>query len=145
MDTFGIAAQVKGAMHTVFQASRGTGRTYAMLRCLHDGDLVVFKDHREANRVKRLAKEMGYEIQTLVCSPRRPEEIFRNRGTLQGQLMLDHSWLEDYYLSVVEDAYQSIERLREDMSGQDERHALTRLAAKEASKWSWSEPENGGQ
>lgn len=135
MDNFGIGAQAKGALHVAFNAARGTGRTNAILRSLHDGDLVVFKDRRESERVKRAAKEMGVEIQTLVCDPRRLEKIFEGRGTLQGQLVFDHSWLEEYYLIAMEDAYKSIERLREDMGGFDERHVKTRIQAMEISKW----------
>ena len=137
MDNFGIGAQAKGALQVAFTAARGTGRTDAILRSLHDGDLVVFKDHREAKRVKSLAKEMGRDIETVVCDPRRLDVIFHGRGTLQGQLVFDHSWLEEYYLMVMEDAYQSIERLRKDMSGYDERHAKTKMQAMEMAKWQW--------
>ncbi|MBL3825106.1 MULTISPECIES: hypothetical protein [unclassified Marinobacter] len=135
MDNFGIGAQAQGALRVAFTAARGTGRTNAILRSLHDGDLVVFKDRREAGRVEHMAKEMGRQIQTVVCDPRRLDKIFEGRGTLQGQLVFDHSWLEEYYLMAMEDAYKSIERLRQDMSGYDERHAKTKMQAMELAKW----------
>ena len=102
MDMFGIGNALKDCAQIYFTSARNTGRTTALVESLKTGDRVVFCNSKEADRVKRLAKERGVEISVLVVPPADPGKIFTH-GSLSrdGRCIFDHSWLENFYLNDV--------------------------------------------
>lgn len=135
MDFFGIGAAVQGAARIYFRSACRSGRTTYLINSLKPGDRVIFKNHQEMNRVRNLCKERGVqEISFVVTPPKDPSRIF-NRGTPQGRVIFDHSWLEDYYNLQLENIDQDITHLEREASGWNEAHEETRLAAKEILKW----------
>lgn len=134
MDRFGIGNMLQGAARCMFQQSRGSGRTTELLHSLKDGDRVVFTNSTESERVKRLANEMGIRIETQVIDPSRPDRL-TEFGTPAGHLILDHSWVEAYYMHALEEAGRSIDRIQRELSGPGMAHVETRLAARERARW----------
>lgn len=136
MDQFGIGAQAMGALMTVFTAARGTGRTKAMIEGLRTGDRVVFLERREAERVRRMASELGREIDVVVIPINEPHRLF-DRRRAQGRLLFDHCWLEEFYRAAIRDAFKFTEAATRDLSGYDLPHVESRIAAREVQRWGW--------
>ncbi len=116
-DFFGIGNAIRGAVNIYFRSARQTGRTNALLESLKDGDRVVFIDQQEADRVRRLAKEMDKKIETAVLSPDNIEGLF-DRGPSKGRTIFDHSWVERYYLNHIERAAEKLNYFLKDYTGQ---------------------------
>lgn len=134
MDIFGIGSAVKAALGMYRSVSRGTGRTTAMIWSLKPGDRIIFTNGNEATRVKRLCYERDIEgVEFVVVSPKDPQEIF-NRGTPQGKIIFDHTWVEEFYQDAIERAEKNINYFQKECSGYGEEHIKTKLAAKEYSR-----------
>lgn len=136
MDQFGIGQAINGATHVYFRASRQTGRTTALIESLKSGDMVVFIDSREAERVKRLCLEKGVNIKTIVLDPKEPQRIF-DRGSVSGdgRCVFDHSWVEQYYLNAIKRAQKEIDMFQREISGYGMAHIETKLQIQEETKW----------
>lgn len=130
MDFFGIGNAIKGCIEIYRSVSHHTGRTTRMIYSLRPGDMVVFTNNREADRVARLCEERGVkDICFVVCDPKYPGKLF-NYGTQQGRCIFDHSWVEDYYQLAIEKVQNDIDSLQNELSGYSEAHIKTREAAK---------------
>ena len=80
MDLFGIGNAMKAAVEICFVSCRGTGRTTHMLKSLKDGDRIVFATLREKERVVRLCREQGLQVECLFYNPdRSPDEILSRK------------------------------------------------------------------
>jgi hypothetical protein len=135
MDFFGIGNAIRAATDMYIFTSRRTGRTLSMVNSLKSGDRVVFTNSQEANRVRRLCEERGIQdVHFEVCDPHNVRDMF-NRGTSQGRTIFDHSWVEAYYIQVIEQAVKDIDSLEVNLSGRGEEHIKTKLAAQEYSKF----------
>lgn len=134
MDHFGIGQGIMAAAQIYFQSGRRTGRTASLVESVKAGDRVVFADSREAERVRRLCKEREIEIETIVVDPRSPQRIFE-WGSSQGRTIFDHSWVEQFYLSVIYRARQGIDHMERETSGSVEAHRETQCKVKEMAKW----------
>jgi hypothetical protein len=136
MDHYGIGTALNGAVRIYFQSARQTGRTTSLVESLKAGDLPVFTNRREADWVKRLCKERGIEIETIIIDPKEPQRIFE-RGTRpgDGRTIFDHSWVEEYYLNAIRKAQNEIDMFQRDTSGSGMAHIETRLKARELAKW----------
>jgi hypothetical protein len=134
MDFFGIGAAMKGMCRVYIQSSRGSGRTISLVEGVKDGDRVCFTNRQEADRVKRLFKERGVNVECIVVSTREPQRIFE-RGTSQGRTIFDHSWVEEFYMDRMEECQKELEHLERQSSGYGEAHRETRRKAIEMSKW----------
>lgn len=108
---YGIGPALTAAMQMLSHASRGTGRTTHMIECLRDGDRVIFCDHNEAERVRRIARQRKIKIETIVCEP-------TERGLLTrvepypGVTHFDHSWVDRYFVTAVAHARSSLESMQ---------------------------------
>lgn len=134
MDSFGIGQAMKGMAHVYFQSARQTGRTTALVESLKDGDRVIFTNSKEADRVKDLCREFGKTIDTMVVDPKDPRRVFE-RGTPQGRTVFDHSWVEQFYLSAIDECQKDIDHLQRESSGFGMAHVETRIKAREFAKW----------
>jgi len=135
MDFFGIGNAIRVAIDMYIFISRRTGRTLSMINSLKSGDRVVFTNSQEANRVRRICEERGIQdVHFKVCDPRNVKDMF-NYGTSQGRTIFDHSWVEQYYIQVIEQAIRDIDSLEVNLSGYSEEHIKTKLAAKECNKF----------
>lgn len=134
MDHFGIGQAIRGVAMIYFRSSRQTGRTLSLIESVKDGDCVCFTNSREAERVKRMCKERGVVIDTIVVNPKEPHGVFE-RGTAQGRMIFDHTWIEEYYLDAIGRAEKYIDSLQEQLSGYGEPHRETKRRAEEISKW----------
>lgn len=134
MYQFGIGAAIEGAAKIYMQSARSTGRTTSMVDSVKDGDRICFMNSRESDRVKRLCLERGVNVECIVIEPGLAERVFE-RGTPQGRLIFDHSWIEQYYLEAIKRAAAEIDRLQQQASGYGEPHRETRRRAEEMAKW----------
>ena len=134
MDAYGIGNAIKGQTQCYFQMARGTGRTCALIESLQDGDRVIFTTQQEAQRVERLAKELGKEIRTLVVPVKNSSYLFDD-GPSEGRTIFDHSWVETYYLDVIDQAAKTLDHLQRETSGYGMAHVETKLATKELQRW----------
>jgi hypothetical protein len=133
MDFFGIGQAIKGALQVYFMNSRRTGRTVSMIESLKNGDRIIFNNSQEAHRVRRLCEEQGKKVECVFFPIDRVNEIFTLR-TGQGKTIFDHSWIEEYYLSVIDAGYRNIDDFQKQLSGYSEAHRETRRRAIELSK-----------
>lgn len=134
MDHFGIGAAMRGMALTYFQSARRTGRTTSLVESVKDGDRIVFADSREAERVLRLCLERGVKVECIVSDPKTPQRLFE-RGTPQGRTIFDHSWVEQYYLDILEGHEKELDHLTTQLSGYGEAHRETKRRAEELAKW----------
>lgn len=134
MDHFGIGAAIHGAAMIYTSSSRRTGRTTSLVESVKDVDRIIFNNHKEAERVRRLCLERCVEVECIVIDPKQPERLFE-RGTSQGRTIFDHSWVEQYYLLVIERAKNEIDEFERQASGYGEAHRETRRRAEELAKW----------
>jgi ribosome-interacting GTPase 1 len=134
MDHFGIGQAIKGIMNVYFRGSRQTGRTISLIESLRGGDRVVFTNSDEARRVKRMCLERKIQIEAIVVNPKEPQCIFE-RGSSQGRTILDHSWVEEFYLAAIEQCGKHIDHIQREASGFGEAHLETRRKAAEMIKW----------
>lgn len=134
MDFFGIGNAIYGAALIYFRASRGTGRTTALIDGAKDGDRIVFATEQEARRIRYLLKDRGVQVDCVVIPIEQAQDIFR-RGTPTGRTIFDHTWVERFYLKAIEDTSRHIDMLQRESSGQGSAHVETRMAARTASIW----------
>lgn len=129
MDIFGIGKAVESMMRIYTQTVRRSGRTEMMINSLRSGDRVVFNNQNEADRVNRLCRERGLDIDCIVSSPKNPEKLF-DRGQSRYRTLFDHSWLEEFYLKKINDCQDEIVYLYDNLSGWAEKNERTRREAK---------------
>ncbi|WP_288081619.1 hypothetical protein [Pseudomonas sp.] len=134
MDHFGIRQAMKGVARCHFQASRGTEPTTYLLQSLKDGDRVSCVSSKEAERVTRMFRERKVGAQVIAIDPDMPERI-SERGTPKGRTIFDESWIEQYYIHVLEAAAKEIDRFQPEASGIGAAHVETREAGREAGRW----------
>ena len=134
MDHFGIGAAIKYALHIYFQSARRTEKTIFMIDSLKDGDRVIFTNSHESDRVKRLFKEAGKDVECITVNPRETERLL-GRGTIQGRTIFDHTWVEEFYLSAIERCEKDIDYLQCELSGSGEPHRETQRKMDEMAKW----------
>ena len=134
MDHFGIGSAVKSVAEVYFRSARRTGRTSSLVASVKNGDCIIFIDSREADRVKRLCRERGVEVECIVIDPKQAEQVYE-RKPLPGRTIFDHSWVEQYYRIAIDRAQQSIDCLERETSKHDETYWETRLQMEEMIRW----------
>ena len=134
MDFFGIGHAIKSAAQIYFTTSRATGRTLSLVESVKDGDRIWFSSSKEARRVEALIKERNINVECFACSPVKPYKIFE-RGTAQGRSILDHSWVEEFYLNALDKVNNELSQLEKDTSGFGAVHRDTRRKAIELHKF----------
>jgi hypothetical protein len=115
-DFFGIGQAIKGAAFIYFASARRTGRTTSLVESLHDGDRVVFTNSREADRVKRMCKDRGVKITTVVIDPKEPTRLLEYGYSHSGRTVLDHTWVEQYYSNSLENTFKELTNFQREMS-----------------------------
>lgn len=128
MDIFGIGNAIRGCLTIYFQGARRSGRTTHMIDSLHDGDRVVFSNSVEADRVRRLCKERGVDVDIVTVDPRRPYDLFE-RPTSRRRTVFDHIWVEQYYQAAFDRAEADLKHITTQCSGYGEAHRETRRRA----------------
>ena len=134
MDQFGIGQGMKGITNVYYQSARQTGRTTALVESVKNGDRICFLNAKEAERVKRLCRNRGVEVECIVVPPKSPDKLF-DRGTSEGRTIFDHSWVEAFYANAIERAAQDISHFERESSGFGMDHRETQQKAREISKW----------
>jgi len=134
MDAFGIGAGIAGAARIYSHSARQTGRTTAMLDAAKDGDRILCLNAKEADRLRRLLRDRGLEVEVIVVPTRDPGAAF-SRGTPTGRSIFDHSWVEQHYMEAIERARKDIDHLQTELSGWGAAHEKTRAQAAEIMKW----------
>jgi hypothetical protein len=134
MDHFGIGAALQSIAQVYFRSARQSGRTTSLVESVKDGDRIVFADSVEAERVRRLCLERGVTVKCIVAEPKNPGRVFE-RGTSEGRTLFDHSWVERYYLSAIENAQRDIDHFERLASGYGEPHRETRRRSEEIKRW----------
>jgi hypothetical protein len=106
MDQFGIGNAIKSFAVNLGESARSSGRTTMMLQSLKNGDRIIFKDHKECERVKRLTRQHDLLVECVVHKAIfHPCEQFRRSP---GRTVIDHAWVEDFYNSAIAKAEKEI-------------------------------------
>jgi len=134
MDAFGIGAAVRGAVQVYFHSARQTGRTAALINSLQPGDRVVCMSEPQARNLRYRLQHQDIEATVVVVPPGNPQKLFE-LNTSSGRTVLDHNWLEQYYLDQLRHADSNIADWERHLSGYGQAHRETRAAAKEIIKW----------
>lgn len=128
MDLFGIGSALKGVAHAYFHCSRQTGRTTMMIDSIKDGDRIIFAHRNESERVQRICKERGLDVDCIFASTRDPSRIFEHGSSL-GRTVFDHGWVEEYYLNAMDRCAAEIRHFETGLSGYGEAHRKTKREA----------------
>jgi hypothetical protein len=134
MDHFGIGAAMIAMAMNYGHCARRSGRTTSLVESVKNGDRIVFANAHEAKRVERLCLDRGVTVDCIVLSPGSVGRIFE-RGTSKGRTIFDHSWVEQFYKEVIDNAAETIDRLERETSGVGEAHRETRRRVEELAKW----------
>jgi len=136
MDFFGIGAAMKSMAAVYIRSSRGTGRTTTMLNSLQNGDIVVFADTRETERVRKLIRRMHLDVKCITVSPDHPNRLFE-RPPCNGRVFFDHSWVENWYLNAMHSAEKDLQNLENAATFDSQKNSYdSRTATYETRKWS---------
>ena len=134
MDFFGIGVGIEGAARVYCISARQSGRTISLINSLKTGDRVVFHNIDEAKRVKNLCKARHIKIDYIIVPTGKPYRIF-DKGPSQGRTILDHSWVENFYLERIASLKYDIQTFQVKASGGDEANEETKQKAIEITKW----------
>ena len=124
MDLFGIGSAVRGAMRIYFMSARSTGRTTRLVEILESGDTVVCVDTAQARRIVSLCKDNGqYNVDYIIVDPKYPDNVYHVLAgkEIQGRLIFDHVWIEQYYLHAIDSNIKYIDGLKNRFSGKKNR------------------------
>lgn len=133
-DIFGIGAAMRAMVRIYLQSARATGRTTAMIESVQSGDRIIFQTVQERDRVKRLLHAAGKKVECKVIPVERSHEAVA-LGRAPGRTIFDHTWVERFYESAIEESDHHLSALQQRLSHADEQRAITRQAAIELSKW----------
>ena len=123
-DIYGTGSAIRALFQIWSNTTRGTGRTKHMVSQLQGGDVVVFKQSQEGDRVRRLCREAGFDIEVRVVDPGRPYEVYEKVQALRGvggRVLFDHTWVEEYYREMIEGAQKSLADLSRILNERSER------------------------
>lgn len=108
-DIYGIGNTLRSMVAIYQQTSRRSGRTNLLLSTIKNGDCVVFTTRKEAVRVQDLAKEKGIIIEIRVCNSTDLSLAFNEiRKNVNGRVLFDHSWIEEFYQRSIDDAEERL-------------------------------------
>lgn len=128
-DAYGVGNALKAFHHSITLASRATGRTTRMLEQLKDGDRVVLTSENMAQHIRPLLKEMGKDVELVVCPPSNPGKLFE-RPPSKAYTHFDHDWVDEFYRLALARAGDDLMRLARDTSGDGVAYAEARLTAR---------------
>lgn len=136
MDFFGIGHAMKCMRKTYSLSARQTGRTQALIESLKPGDRVVCVTHVLAKHLQRRCEEMGVDgVEFTACSPNSPDMLSVWKKS-QGMTVLDHEWVEEYYMAAIDKAAADIDAIQARLSKNE---ALTsrsdRLDRSQRGRW----------
>lgn len=134
MDGPDLAGVLAAGLQIYLQTARRTGRTSRMLDRLKDGDQVVTLSSREADRLRRLAKERKLDVRIVTVSEPHPGAVLATVRTAprMGHTYFDHLWVEAFFERAIADAARDLDQLESATSGWQTAHELTLDAAKRA-------------
>lgn len=140
MDFFGIGNAMKSALSMYRSASRASGRTVMMVESLKPGDRVWFADESQRRHVEIMLKDRGIEGVELFIVSHRPDVATRvfERGTAQGKVIFDHTWVEMYHERRLDEAIEFLDYIERETShadGEGQAHIDTRKQAIERARW----------
>lgn len=138
-DHFGIGTAILGASRIYMLSARGTGRTTSLVESVKDGDRIIFATRKESERVSRLLKERGLNVDCVAYGPDRAYGLFRDLNTSEGRTIFDHTWVEQFFERAIQDAQRQIESFQKELSGFGTAHYETRRKAAEIFKWRMGE------
>lgn len=115
-DDYAIGEQLINRANQYFISARNTGRTYRMIESAKDGDLVIFTNDREKERVRKIFLQQGKNIKCVVVDPKRPCEVYQITRGNRCNVLFDHTWVEQFYLSAIERAARDIVAMQTDMT-----------------------------
>lgn len=127
MDFFGIGNTIKCLVRVYVEGSRASGRTEHLIKNLKSGDVVCFTNIAEAKRVTSLCRELGIEIKTIVMPAWNPHEIENKdvyKGLNGGSFIFDHTWVEEYYSNVIDEACKNIDYFQTNLPGFKQREKI---------------------
>lgn len=141
-DFFGIGNALQTASTIYFQTSRQTGRTTQLVHALKTGDRVIAHTSQEAQRIKKMAKERGVDIDCIVADPKETSAL-EKLGTSRERTFFEHTWVEMFYLYRLNEAKSELHTWTQRLSGFDERHLNMRRLAEQVQgpRFHWIYPE----
>ena len=129
MDDYGISTAITAYAKSLFANARHTGRTESMLRHVADGDTIIFSNEKEAARIEAILADLEIDAKCIILPPERPQDLF-SRTKPAGQVIFDHSWLEEFWLHALKNIATELTALQEAASGRGLPHRKQRAAAK---------------
>lgn len=120
MDIYGVSMGIRACAKIYFQSMRATGRTTHMLSLVENGDLIIV--HPTVNG-KDLLRQLSMRGMTKVDvrSAATLDEIRQiqreNRGRYK-RVHLDHSFVDAYYMDVIERTGRDIDAMLRDAHSQ---------------------------
>ena len=133
MDIYGVSLGIRACTNIYFETVRQSGRTTHMVSSVERGDLVIIHPNVNDRDIYDLLAKRG--IQGVdVAKARSLDEIRKltqNQGKKYRRVHLDHSFVDAYYLKVIEDTGKNLDSLMRDLASQgDHESAFPRNASR---------------
>lgn len=120
MDIYGVSLGIRACTNIYFHTVRQSGRTTHMVSLVERGDLVIIHPDVNDRDIYDLLAKRG--IQGVdVAKARSLDEIRKltqNQGKKYRRVHLDHSFVDAYYLKVIEDTGKNLDSLMKDLASQ---------------------------
>ena len=125
MDFFGIGQALKAVLLAFFAGSRRSGRSTRLVASLKPGDRVIVRNASEKRIYEDRLKELEIEgVAIQVVEPGNFHGIFKTAPSV-GRTILDHSWIEEFYILEFERIEQQLAAAERQTSGYSEAHRAT--------------------
>ena len=119
MDIFGIGGKIIETVKNTLRAQKGSVLTFAMINKLKSGDKVVFDNLQDAATVMHICDKKGLDIKSIIVPVDNDLKLL-DAEHCQDKIILDHNWIERYYINRIELAGRDIDCIQSCNNGGSE-------------------------
>lgn len=121
-----ISAMLETMLHVYINSKRQSGRTTRMISSLDDGDTIVCTNSAHARILQmQIQQEHGKIVRCIAAAPHRIEQYIDTLRGLPGNVVFDHTWIEDYYQHQIECASLHLQQIHKNINPEKPEYELT--------------------
>lgn len=120
MDIYGVSLGIRACTNIYFQTISQSGRTTHMVSLVERGDLVIIHPNVHEREIYNLLAKRGIQGVDVAKAGSLDEirNLAQNQGKKYRRVHLDHSFVDAYYLKVIEDTGKNLDSLMKDLASQ---------------------------
>jgi hypothetical protein len=116
MDEYGYGAAMRSGLEIFEMASRQSGRTMRLIERVNDGDRIICSTQKEADRLRRLLREVGKEKVSVSAIDPRTDPRERDARPPIGRTFFEHTWVFQHFVETIRREIEHIEHVQRQMS-----------------------------